>query len=58
MIEKAILSIDDLSVDHSKQIAANPVSIQYELIRLMIHLSYHVGQINYHRRILEGATQA
>lgn len=58
MIEKVILAVDDLNADYANQISATPISIQHKLIHLIAHLSYHVGQINYHRRILEGATQA
>lgn len=29
------------------------VSTDYMLLHLMTHLSYHIGQINYHRRLLE-----
>lgn len=30
-----------------------PMSIEYTLIQLIAHLSYHLGQINYHRRLLD-----
>ncbi len=58
MIEKVILGIDDLSANYPNQISAIPINMQRKLIHLIAHLSYHVGQINYHRRILEGVTQA
>lgn len=30
-----------------------PMTTEYTLIRLAAHLSYHLGQINYHRRLLD-----
>jgi len=30
-----------------------PMSMEYTLTQLSIHLAYHVGQINYHRRMLD-----
>ena len=32
---------------------AEPMSTEYFLIHLAAHLSYHLGQINYHRRLLD-----
>ena len=29
-------------------------SIEYVLLSLLAHLNYHLGQINYHRRLLDG----
>jgi uncharacterized damage-inducible protein DinB len=29
-------------------------SIEYMLVHLATHLTYHLGQINYHRRLLDG----
>jgi Protein of unknown function (DUF1572) len=31
-----------------------PMSIAYTLIQLIAHLNYHLGQINYHRRLIDG----
>lgn len=30
-----------------------PMTTEYTLIRLTAHLSYHLGQVNYHRRLLD-----
>ena len=30
-----------------------PTSMEYTLINLATHLNYHLGQINYHRRLLD-----
>ena len=31
----------------------NKTSVEYMLVHLSTHLSYHLGQINYHRRLLD-----
>lgn len=30
-----------------------PASIEYTLVHLTTHLAYHLGQVNYHRRLLD-----
>ncbi|UPT68517.1 MAG: DUF1572 family protein [Sphingobacteriales bacterium JAD_PAG50586_3] len=30
----------------------DPVTVQHLLLHLLTHLSYHVGQVNYHRRLV------
>lgn len=30
-----------------------PTTIEYTLIHLLAHLNYHLGQVNYHRRLLD-----
>jgi uncharacterized damage-inducible protein DinB len=30
-----------------------PMTTEYTLVHLLTHLSYHLGQINYHRRLLD-----
>jgi hypothetical protein len=44
---------NDHSQHHSHIIWSAPMSIEYTLIQLCCHLSYHLGQINYHRRIMD-----
>lgn len=34
------------------EVLGKPMSIQYFLIHLSGHLNYHLGQVNYHRRLL------
>lgn len=31
-----------------------PTSTEYMLVHLTCHLSYHLGQVNYHRRLIDG----
>lgn len=46
----------DLDKDYPIQVFANQtVSTQLFLIHLAGHLNYHLGQINYHRRILDAS---
>ena len=33
----------------------HPMTVEYFLIHLTAHLNYHLGQINYHRRLLGGS---
>ncbi|QES89878.1 DinB family protein [Rhizosphaericola mali] len=37
-------------------VLGNETTIEYFLIHLATHLSYHLGQINYHRRLIDDAT--
>jgi uncharacterized damage-inducible protein DinB len=36
-----------------KKVFDEPVSVGFLLIHLSTHLTYHLGQINYHRRLLD-----
>ncbi|UII21697.1 DUF1572 family protein [Fulvivirga ligni] len=47
------LSMDDLKSDFPIQIWEKPTEMEYTLVHLLTHLSYHLGQINYHRRLLD-----
>lgn len=55
MIEKVVSKIntDDLGKKYPLDAFKKPMTTQYFLIHLTTHLSYHLGQINYHRRILD-----
>ncbi len=51
-------TIDQLSEEQLKAnfpliVFGEPTSTEYMLIHLTTHLSYHLGQINYHRRLLD-----
>jgi hypothetical protein len=35
------------------EVFGRPMSTEYFLVHLATHLSYHLGQINYHRRLLD-----
>ena len=44
-----------LETEYPEKIYEYPVTTGYFLIHLIAHLSYHLGQINYHRRLLQSA---
>jgi uncharacterized damage-inducible protein DinB len=46
------LETERLGDNYPEQIFAAPMTIEYFLIHLASHLGYHLGQINYHRRLL------
>jgi len=54
-IEKvlSLLSQDDLNNPYPIEVFGKPMTIEYFLIHLYGHLNYHLGQINYHRRLIE-----
>jgi hypothetical protein len=47
------LSDEDLKHEHPYLVFENKTSVAYLLIHLTTHLTYHLGQINYHRRLLD-----
>lgn len=46
------LDSERLTKDYPEQIFGRPMTTEYFLIHLASHLGYHLGQINYHRRLL------
>jgi uncharacterized damage-inducible protein DinB len=46
------LAADDLSKTYPIEVFGHPMTTEYFLIHLSTHLNYHLGQINYHRRLL------
>jgi hypothetical protein len=46
------LSWDDLNKPYPSQAYGNEGTIRDVILRLAFHMAYHLGQINYHRRIL------
>ena len=48
------LSKNDLQKDYILPVMDEKVNTSYFLIYLLSHLNYHIGQINYHRRIVAG----
>ncbi len=56
MINKTIsgLSDADLAADYPVIVFEEKMTTSYFLIHLSTHLNYHLGQINYHRRLVEG----
>jgi uncharacterized damage-inducible protein DinB len=47
------MRIEDLEGLHKEDVLGYPMSNRFFLIHLVAHLSYHLGQINYLRRVLE-----
>jgi hypothetical protein len=61
-IEETILTInasldnlaeEDIKAEYPVLVFENKTSTVYFLIHLATHLSYHLGQVNYHRRLLD-----
>ena len=55
VIETALsqLSEDDLKKEYHIVVFEDTMTTDYFLIHLIAHLDYHLGQINYHRRLLD-----
>ncbi|MCD9856513.1 DinB family protein [Epilithonimonas sp. JDS] len=47
------LSDEDLKKDYPTEALGYKMTTEYFLIHLLSHLNYHLGQINYHRRLLD-----
>ena len=47
------LSAEDLTKEYPIEPLGYKMTTEYFLIHLFGHLSYHLGQINYHRRLLD-----
>lgn len=47
------LTLPDLDAPYPVQVFDFPMTTGYFLMHLAMHLSYHLGQINYHRRLLD-----
>jgi Protein of unknown function (DUF1572). len=46
------LTVEDLANTYPIEVFSQPLTTEFFLIHLTTHLSYHLGQINYHRRLL------
>ena len=55
LVEQTLAHLDDARLDsvHPRQLPGFPdkMNSRYFLIHLYGHLNYHLGQINYHRRL-------
>ena len=49
----AKLTSEDLEKEYPQLVFEDKTSTGYFLVHLATHLSYHLGQINYHRRLLD-----
>jgi uncharacterized damage-inducible protein DinB len=54
VVRSAILSLSDeqLEEPYPEKVFDQPMTVKYFLLHLLAHLSYHLGQINYHRRLI------
>lgn len=54
MVNKSLdlLTEDKLKANYPHEVLGYPMTTEYFLIHLIAHLDYHLGQINYHRRLL------
>lgn len=48
-----VISEENLKAEYPILVFQNKTSTEYMLIHLATHLAYHLGQINYHRRLLD-----
>lgn len=55
MIEKVLPTVSEVTIQQEYPILvlAEKTSTEYFLVHLAAHLSYHLGQVNYHRRLLD-----
>ncbi|CAN5154034.1 hypothetical protein BH20ACI2_BH20ACI2_06130 [soil metagenome] len=51
------LTDEDLTKNYSIEVFGEPMTTGYFLVHLATHLNYHLGQINYHRRLLSKQLQ-
>ena len=49
------LSEEDLAATYPIEVFGHPMTTSYFLTHLSTHFNYHLGQINYHRRLLTRA---
>nr|WP_321222636.1 DinB family protein [uncultured Psychroserpens sp.] len=47
------LTSEDLQKEYKRRDFEDAMTVEYFLIHLTMHLAYHLGQINYHRRLLD-----
>jgi uncharacterized damage-inducible protein DinB len=46
------LGEEDLAKTYPIEVFGHPMTTEYFLVHLATHLNYHLGQINYHRRLI------
>ncbi|MEZ0483461.1 DinB family protein [Fibrella aquatica] len=56
MVAQTLLNFDEarLEEDYPVLVFEEKMSTGFFLVHLATHLAYHLGQINYHRRLVEG----
>ena len=60
MVENALnqLENEQFQAKYPENVLGYDMTVHYFLIHLSSHLNYHLGQINYHRRLLMGTQNA
>jgi uncharacterized damage-inducible protein DinB len=55
LVEKILskLTQEDLQKEYKRRVFEDTMTTEYFLVHLTTHLAYHLGQINYHRRLLD-----
>jgi hypothetical protein len=48
-----LLSIEEMEKEYPLLVLKEKTSTEFFLVHLSTHLAYHLGQINYHRRLLD-----
>lgn len=43
----------DLQKEYKRRVFEDTMTTEYFLVHLTMHLAYHLGQVNYHRRLLD-----
>jgi len=46
------LKMEDLTKEYPIDVFKHKMSVEFFLVHLISHLNYHLGQVNYHRRLL------
>ena len=54
-VDKTLANLSDAELEkrYPLQVYEEPTTTGYFLVHLATHLSYHLGQLNYHRRLLD-----
>lgn len=55
MVKETLLKLtpEDLAKEFEQKVFEKPITTEMMLMHLTTHLTYHLGQINYHRRLLD-----
>jgi len=48
-----VLSEEDMNKEYPIVVFSEKTTVEYFLVHLTVHLGYHLGQINYHRRLFD-----
>ena len=51
------MKAEDLSKEYPMLVFDKKTTTEYFLVHLIAHLGYHLGQINYHRRLLDNSNE-